>query len=117
MKNILIVEDDKNIRDSLLDYLQREGFNVTSAASLHEAKERLKPAPDLIILDWILPDGQGIDFLRERRAEGCRTPIIMLTLARAELVDKVVGLESGADDYLVKPFEPLRAGGTAFACA
>jgi len=60
---------------------------------------------DLLILDWMLPDGQGIDFLREIRGSGHSGPVIMLT-ARTEVIDKVVGLESGADDYLTKPFEP-----------
>ena len=60
---------------------------------------------DLIILDWMLPDGQGIDFLKQFRPSFPSLPVIMLT-ARTELIDKVIGLESGANDYVVKPFEP-----------
>ena len=88
----------------LTRFLQDEGYEVTTAASLADARKNLAN-PTLVLLDWKLPDGQGIDYLRELRAEKNPVPIIMLT-ARAELLDKVLGLEMGASDYLTKPFEP-----------
>jgi DNA-binding response OmpR family regulator len=103
---ILLIEDDPNLGESLRDHLQREGYAPTLATSLSGARKVLAAdAPSLIILDWMLPDGQGIDFLRELRAAGNRSPTILLT-ARADLVDKIVGLETGANDYMTKPFEP-----------
>ena len=102
---ILIVEDDENLGATLKSFLRDEGHTVDLAQSLSEAREVDLSQKELVILDWMLPDGQGIDFLRELRAEGKKVPIIMLT-ARTEVIDKVVGLESGADDYLTKPFEP-----------
>jgi DNA-binding response OmpR family regulator len=105
MKNILLVEDDENLGDSLKKYLQNEGYKITLARNLSEGRTLKEEKNDLIILDWMLPDGQGIDFLKELRKEKNPTPIIMLT-ARTEVIDKVLGLESGANDYLTKPFEP-----------
>jgi DNA-binding response OmpR family regulator len=102
---ILIVEDDENLGATLKSFLRDEGHNVDLAQSLAQAREVDLSQKELIILDWMLPDGQGIDYLRELRADGKKIPIIMLT-ARTEVIDKVVGLESGADDYLTKPFEP-----------
>lgn len=106
MDKILLVEDDPGLNLSIREYLEKEGYAVTTATNLADA-ERSVPefAPALILLDWMLPDGQGIDFLRKLRARGGRTPVLFLT-ARAELVDKVLGLETGANDYIVKPFEP-----------
>jgi DNA-binding response OmpR family regulator len=105
MKSILLVEDDKNLSDSLTLYLKNEGFSVESVRTLAEARLKLKNDPPLVILDWMLPDGQGIDLLKELHQQSPQIPIILLT-SRTELVDKVVGLESGASDYLTKPFEP-----------
>lgn len=104
-QKVLLVEDDKNISDSLSSYLRDEGFDVLTTSSLVEARTTLSSAPSIMVLDWMLPDGQGLDFLKDLRRENITLPIIMLT-ARAELVDKVLGLESGANDYLTKPFEP-----------
>lgn len=100
---ILIVEDHENLRLSLQTCFAAEGFEVAAAASLGEA--RTSNGFDLVVLDWMLPDGQGIDFLGELRRAGSRVPVIMLT-ARAETLDKVLGLELGASDYVTKPFEP-----------
>lgn len=104
MKKLLLVEDDISLGESLRDYLEGEGFSVSWQKSISEAKiESDKKVFDLAILDWMLPDGQGIDLLKDW-SKIKDFPIIMLT-ARADLLDKVIGLESGASDYLTKPFE------------
>ena len=101
---ILIVEDDAAMRAGLSDNLEIEGYRVAGAPTLREAQRTvLQSNPDLILLDIMLPDGSGIDFCRELRAQGLTLPIIMLT-AKGQEMDKVVGLEMGADDYVVKPF-------------
>jgi DNA-binding response OmpR family regulator len=105
MKTILLIEDDTTLAASLTHYLKQEGYRVEATGTAREGKAGLDRSPDLIILDWMLPDQQGIDFLKELRAANNRIPVILLT-ARTELVDKVLGLESGANDYLTKPFEP-----------
>jgi DNA-binding response OmpR family regulator len=106
MNKILLVEDDKQLGSSLNQFLQKENFDVTWVTNLADARAKLNSGkPQLVLLDWMLPDGQGIDFLKDIRAEKIYIPFIMLT-ARSELLDKVVGLEAGADDYLTKPFEP-----------
>jgi len=105
MARVLIVEDHQNISLSIKDLITKEGHQVVIAENLAEAREHLKTKPDLLILDWMLPDGQGLDFLIEIRKQGLTTAVIFLT-ARAEVVDKVLGLEMGANDYLTKPFEP-----------
>ncbi len=105
MANVLIIEDHQNISLSLKDLILKEGHQVMICENLNQAREQIKSKPDLIILDWMLPDGQGLDFLIEIRKQGFSTPVIFLT-ARAEVVDKVLGLEMGANDYLTKPFEP-----------
>lgn len=105
MEKILLIEDDTNLGASLSKYIRGEGYDVTLCENLAQAREKIQEAHHLIILDWMLPDGQGIDYLRELRAQKLASPIIMLT-ARTELIDKVIGLESGADDYITKPFEP-----------
>jgi len=104
-RRVLLVEDDKNISNSLASYLQNEGYSVTTADCIASARSAMNSIPEIIVLDWMLPDGQGLDYLKELRSQGYKAPIILLT-ARNELVDKVLGLESGADDYLTKPFEP-----------
>ncbi len=105
MNKLLLVEDDENLGTSLKKFLEREGFVVSHAQNLSDARKILSENVNLIILDWMLPDGQGIDFLREIRNDDIEVPIIMLT-ARNELIDKVLGLETGANDYVTKPFEP-----------
>ncbi|OUR97074.1 hypothetical protein A9Q84_12140 [Halobacteriovorax marinus] len=104
MSKILLVEDDDSLGTSLKGYLTDEGHTVTWAQSLASARE-LQSDEEIVILDWMLPDGQGIDFLKEIRNDGKSIPVIMLT-ARNDLIDKVIGLESGANDYMTKPFEP-----------
>lgn len=104
MTKLLLVEDDKMLQESIQECLRIEGFEVMVSSSLGEAKKCLKNDPDLVILDWMLPDGQGIELLRGLQREEDRIPTIMLT-ARSDLIDKVLGLEMGADDYITKPFE------------
>jgi two-component system response regulator RegX3 len=100
---ILIVEDEESISEPLSSFLAREGFEPRLADTIEHARRELRTdAPDLVLLDVMLPDGDGLDLCREIRA-GHDVPIIMLT-ARGTDVDKIVGLEQGADDYVVKPF-------------
>lgn len=104
MKSILIVEDDPLLGSSLKKICESEGLLAHLAIDLKTARESMYQSFDLIVLDWMLPDGQGIDFLRELRNRDLNLPVILLT-ARNDLIDKVVGLESGANDYMTKPFE------------
>ena len=102
-RTILMVEDEESITVPLAEALAREGFDTEVAGTVAEALDLAgRVAPDLVLLDVMLPDGSGYDVCRELRRES-RVPIIMLT-ARGEETDKVVGLELGADDYIVKPF-------------
>jgi two-component system response regulator RegX3 len=102
-RTILMVEDEQSITVPLSEALAREGFDTEVAGTVAEALELAgRVAPDLVLLDVMLPDGSGYDVCRELRRES-RVPIIMLT-ARGEETDRVVGLELGADDYIVKPF-------------
>lgn len=102
-KRILVVEDEKPIRDIIKFNLKKEGFEVFEASDGEEGYEKaLKLNPDLILLDIMLPKKDGFTVCRELRQK-ISTPIIMLT-AREEEVDKVLGLELGADDYITKPF-------------
>lgn len=105
MKRILLVEDEVGIAEPLTRLLSQEGFQVAWADRLSAARREAATPTDLVILDWTLPDGQGIDLLREWRSAGRTTPVVFLT-ARHELIDKVLGFEFGADDYVTKPFEP-----------
>ena len=106
MTRVLYVEDDANLSRSVPPLLRSEGFQVDLARSLGEGRERIGAGSyQVIVLDWMLPDGQGIDWLRDLKLAGNATPVILLT-ARTELVDRVLGLETGANDYLTKPFEP-----------
>jgi len=104
--NILIVEDEADLRELVRYNLAAEGFRVSMAESGDEAVERIRDGvPDLILLDWMLPGSSGIELCRRWRSreETARTPIIMIT-ARGEEEERVRGLATGADDYLVKPF-------------
>lgn len=104
MKQVLIIEDDANLGDSLKKICEGEGLVTHLATNLAEARKLISETLDVVVLDWMLPDGQGIDFLKELRQKNKHLPVIMLT-ARTELIDKVVGLETGANDYMTKPFE------------
>lgn len=106
--SILVVDDEAAIRDMIAQSLSREGFIVTTAADASEARAAVvNQRPNLILLDWMLPDISGIELARQwKRDEMTRDlPVIMLT-ARVDEDDKIRGLESGADDYVTKPFSP-----------
>jgi len=103
MAAILLVDDEPAIRESLAFALRRDGFEVEEATTLREARS-LADGADLVILDLVLPDGSGLPFLRSLR-ERSDVPVIVLT-SRDEETDRVVGLELGADDYVLKPFSP-----------
>jgi len=107
-KQVLIVEDERPIREMIAFGLKRAGFEVTEAEDCRAARAQLADRrPDLILIDWTLPDMSGLELTRslKRDRETRELPIIMLT-ARAEEGDKVAGLEGGADDYVTKPFSP-----------
>ncbi len=102
---ILLVEDDRKAARLLARGLQEEGFVVDVVHSAEEGEdESYAVAYDVIVLDWMLPGKQGIDFCRDLRARAIQTPVLMLT-ARDATADRVAGLNTGADDYLTKPFE------------
>jgi len=104
MERIMVVEDEANIRRLLTDFLKDEGYETISVRDGETALEMTATrSPDLIILDIMLPKKSGFDVCRELRAKNTTTPIIMLT-AKSQEVDKVLGLELGADDYITKPF-------------
>jgi two-component system, OmpR family, phosphate regulon response regulator OmpR len=105
-QKILVLDDDARIRDLLRRYLSQEGFEVALAED-GKALNRimLRDAVDLIVLDLMMPGEDGLSVCRRLRASKDKTPIIMLT-AKGEDVDRIVGLEVGADDYLAKPFNP-----------
>lgn len=101
---VLIVEDEQKTRESLAEGLRMENWEVATAGNGNEAIAALrKDACDLVVLDWMLPDRDGIEVLQQLRGSGQHTPVLMLT-ARSTLNDRVIGLDSGADDYLPKPF-------------
>jgi two-component system alkaline phosphatase synthesis response regulator PhoP len=105
VKRLLLVEDEPGLVITLTDRLTREGYGVETTADGESALERAtSEAFDLVLLDIMLPQMNGFDVLRELRRRGVEVPVIMLT-ARGQIVDKVVGLKLGADDYVTKPFE------------
>ncbi len=104
--HVLIVDDDPEIRSLLARYLGAQGFRVSVAATRSECDARISSdPPDLVVLDVMLPDGSGLDICRSFNEGRPRMPVILLT-ALKEDVDRIVGLEIGADDYLGKPFNP-----------
>ncbi len=108
MSDILIVEDETAIRELIVFVCESEGFTTRRADSVAEAEAAIAASkPDLILLDWMLPDKSGLDWLRElkRSSDTSPIPVIMLT-ARGDESDRVAGLDGGADDYIVKPFMP-----------
>ena len=103
---ILVVDDDREIRSLLGRYLSDQGFRVSLAASRRECESSINDnSPDLVVLDVMLPDGSGLDICRSLRTLRPSMPVILLT-ALKEDVDRIIGLEIGADDYLGKPFNP-----------
>jgi two-component system, OmpR family, phosphate regulon response regulator OmpR len=108
MNHLLLLDDDRRLTEMVSGYLRNNGFEVSTAGSLADGREQLKQTVfDALLLDLMLPDGDGLDFTRELRSQARtrRLPLLMLT-ARGEAMDRIVGLELGADDYLAKPFEP-----------
>jgi two-component system OmpR family response regulator len=104
-QHILIVDDDREIRSLLRDYLEKNGYRATAVADGKGMRRSLEQSHvDLIVLDLMLPGEDGLSLCRELRAKS-QIPVLMLT-ALAEEVDRIVGLEVGADDYLAKPFSP-----------
>jgi two-component system OmpR family response regulator len=105
MPHLLLVDDERSIREPLAQYLGKQGFRVTQAADAESARTRLAAyAIDLVILDVMMPGEDGLSLCRHIAATS-DTPVILLT-AKAEETDRIVGLEMGADDYVVKPFSP-----------
>jgi len=107
-RQILVVEDERPIREMVAFGLRRAGFEVVEAEDTREARARIADRrPDLVLVDWMLPDMSGLELTRSLKKDKDmrEVPIIMLT-ARAEEQDKVSGLEGGADDYVTKPFSP-----------
>ena len=105
-KKILVIEDEPDIRKTLEYNLERENFIVTTASSLSDAKGHLaKDNFSLLILDLMLPDGSGLDLCRELKSDSTNeSPLILILTAKDDEVDRVVGFELGADDYVTKPF-------------
>jgi len=102
---LLLIEDDDILGDALKDFLQGDGHRVDWCRTLSAASSLCGEPFDAYLVDWQLPDGEGTTWLRTRRSSSDATPAFMLT-ARDLVVDKIAGLDSGADDYLVKPFPP-----------
>ncbi|MDM4765475.1 response regulator transcription factor [Pelomonas sp. SE-A7] len=105
---LLLIDDDTRLTTMVGDYLSHAGFEVAVAGSLAAGRATIHDSlPDLLVLDLMLPDGDGLDFCRELRGNPRlkRLPVLMLS-ARGEPMDRILGLELGADDYLPKPFEP-----------
>ncbi|HET6276392.1 MAG TPA: response regulator transcription factor [Candidatus Cybelea sp.] len=102
---MLVAEDDRAIRELLTHHLQREGFTVVGCSDGHAALRHARGAADLLVLDVGLPGVDGYDVIRTLRREERALPIVLLT-ARTEEIDRVIGFELGADDYIAKPFSP-----------
>ncbi len=101
---ILLVEDESSLADALLDLLRSEGYSVDLATTGNHAAELASLSPyDLVILDWSIPPPSGLDLLAQWRGQGSEVPVLMLT-GHTDLEDRIDGLDSGADDYLTKPF-------------
>ncbi len=102
---LLLLEDDKILGEGLRAFLQADGHAVDWCQRLAQAQALRNEPFDVLLVDWQLPDGSGVDWVRSLRARGNHTPVVILT-AHDLLSDRIQGLDSGADDYLVKPFEP-----------
>ena len=105
---VLLIEDEKDIRDLMRYHLERDGFRVTAVADGEEGLERVHAArPDVLVLDLMLPGRDGLDVLREvRNTPATRDLPVMVVTARSAEMDRLLGFEHGADDYLTKPFSP-----------
>ena len=106
MSELLLIDDDTELCDLLSRWLSQEGFQVSTCHDTHSARSLLtQSSPDAVILDVMLPDGSGLDLLKHLRREHPELPVLMLS-ARGEPLDRILGLELGADDYLAKPCDP-----------
>ncbi len=106
MSELLLIDDDTELCDLLSRWLSQEGFQVSACHDAHSARSLLtQSSPDAVILDVMLPDGSGLDLLKHLRREHPELPVLMLS-ARGEPLDRILGLELGADDYLAKPCDP-----------
>ena len=109
---ILLVEDDAFLRDGLCEMLEKEGYGVTAVSTILDARSKITDGFNLVILDVMLPDGNGFDFCTEIRESGNNIPILFLTACDDE-IQIVRGLDAGADDYVTKPFKLLEQIGRA----
>lgn len=107
MSQLLLIDDDVELCELLVHWLSQEGFNTDTCHSTQEGKDYLSshPLPEIVILDVMLPDGNGLDLLKTLRINHPDLPVLMLS-ARGEPLDRILGLELGADDYLSKPCDP-----------
>lgn len=107
MTPVLLIDDDQELCSLLSDWLEQDGFQVEMCHDTASGLQRLQysPLPAVVVLDVMLPDGNGLDLLRTLRTEHAELPVIMLS-ARGEPTDRILGLELGADDYLAKPCDP-----------
>ena len=106
MTDLLLIDDDRELCELLASWLQQEGFSVRACHDGASARSALaEPAPAAVILDVMLPDGSGLELLKQLRSEHAELPVLMLS-ARGEPLDRILGLELGADDYLAKPCDP-----------
>ena len=104
--HILVIDDDRELVHLLREYLMPEGFTINAAFDHASGLQKaLHGEDELIVLDVMLPGGSGFELLKKMREMACSKPVLLLT-ARGEVVDRLVGLETGADDYLAKPFDP-----------
>lgn len=108
VKRVLVIEDESAIREMICFVLAQQGYDLVQAEDYQQALRQLtSPFPDLVIIDWMLPGGTGIELIEQMKRDQltCDIPIIMLS-ARGETEDRVTGLDVGADDYITKPFSP-----------
>ncbi|WP_296270481.1 response regulator transcription factor [Pseudomonas sp. UBA6323] len=106
MSRLLLIDDDQELCELLASWLTQEGFQVTACHEAGGARQALAlQAPDAVVLDVMLPDGSGLELLKQLRGEHPELPVLMLS-ARGEPLDRILGLELGADDYLAKPCDP-----------
>jgi len=106
MSQILLIDDDQELCELLGAWLKQEGFEVTACHAGSEARDQLREAtPDVVVLDVMLPDGSGLELLKQLRNDHPQLPVLMLS-GRGEPLDRILGLELGADDYLAKPCDP-----------
>ncbi|CAM3786105.1 MULTISPECIES: response regulator transcription factor [Pseudomonadaceae] len=106
MSRLLLIDDDQELCELLASWLTQEGFQVTACHEAGGARQALAAqAPDAVVLDVMLPDGSGLELLKQLRGEHPDLPVLMLS-ARGEPLDRILGLELGADDYLAKPCDP-----------